>query len=135
MLGESSFEREKEKNNSPRGTLGSTEVMKAKRARFPTIFHATVATRISSCARAQLCTTDSCARFESLTSLAGNSTIFPPKHQLRKHKEEDCQVSIETPQDPTNNHHTTPQRLTPILTLMTPPNEALLYCQAPLWVA
>ena len=46
MLGESSFEREKEKNNSPRGTLGSTEVMKAKRARFPTIFHATVATRI-----------------------------------------------------------------------------------------
>jgi hypothetical protein len=26
--------------------LGSTEVMKAKRARFPTIFHATVATRI-----------------------------------------------------------------------------------------
>ena len=68
---------------------------------------------IDSCAHAHLCTTDSCARFESLKSLAGNP-IFPPKHQLRGHKKktatfpwklhkEDCSK----PSRPHNHHYTT----------------------------
>jgi hypothetical protein len=57
--------------------------------------------RVCACAH-YLCTTDSCARSESLKSLAGNP-IFLPKHQLHGHKEKKKTLQWK--------HHKTPQTI------------------------